>query len=837
MTRLARVPGKAALLVIALAVRSAATNAETKPYVESSPQDLIHNLPELAGIQPADSQASLNDLLRATGQSLAGMFRKFVDVSCAEDVHEMRFQSATLDGIDLREKYRYLVRALPAGSFVPLREIRMAVDTDAPAQPNPKSIFLAAPHFLEPLNYLLPQYQAQNRYLYVGRSSSGGDSFVVAFEERAGVKQPRSPTGLEGNGPVLFQGLVWIDAATFRVSRVRESFLPPMPEGPLQDIVVDSSFTPVTFSSVGVLPLPSIATVEARFTIAGTPSQNGAFHTVYRYSDYRLYGRDAPAGIAANQAPTAEDPIEQLAHVVKEDVGDLVSAESEFRAAVAFLPDSNLLRNRLGIILFKRGDIEGAIAEFRTAAELDPKDPLAHANLGDVLASRLDRAGASEQYRIASSLAPGNAAFKSRYEALSKAAAVQSEGQPNIKVDVRQVLVPVVVTDKQGHHVMGLKQSDFSILEDGKEQAIAAFSVENTGLVSPSAANPSEPAGTPSPDVAPAKPQPANAPRVARHYLICIDTLHLLPPDFFYMRKALKKLFAQETSGDADYALIGLGAHLTVVQDTTTDPAKVLASIDSKAFESLLMQGRTTSSEAELADFRRLLNEVSSVCSSGGKECDIRKRELPPRAAQLKEMDRSYTTAFLKEFRDVIENLSKAPGRRSVVLISDGFELIPGKDAVTLLTAYFPEARDLALSVNEPLTNLFDPIVRLASANNIPLYTIDARGLEADPTYGGSRSGPPRPMVQRAEAEIALDASGTLETFSSATGGAAYRNDNDLLNGMERAFADGRQYYVLAYVSSNRAEDGKFRSITVTVRNKNLKASYKRGYWADAKAN
>jgi hypothetical protein len=54
----------------------------------------------------------------------------------------------------------------------------------------------------------------------------------------------------------------------------------------------------------------------------------------------------------------------------------------------------------------------------------------------------------------------------------------QPSAGPVIRVDVRQVLVPVIVTDGKGHHITGLKASDFHILEDGVAQEIAAFSTD-----------------------------------------------------------------------------------------------------------------------------------------------------------------------------------------------------------------------------------------------------------------------------------------------------------------------------------------------------------------------
>jgi hypothetical protein len=37
------------------------------------------------------------------------------------------------------------------------------------------------------------------------------------------------------------------------------------------------------------------------------------------------------------------------------------------------------------------------------------------------------------------------------------------------------VLIPTLVTDKSGNHITGLKQEDFTVLENGGEQKIATF--------------------------------------------------------------------------------------------------------------------------------------------------------------------------------------------------------------------------------------------------------------------------------------------------------------------------------------------------------------------------
>ena len=84
----------------------------------------------------------------------------------------------------------------------------------------------------------------------------------------------------------------------------------------------------------------------------------------------------------------------------------------------------------------------------------------------------------------------------------------------------------------------------------------------------------------------------------------------------------------------------------------------------------------------------------------------------------------------------------------------------------------------------------------------------------------------------RVERDGAAARGNTLAEIAEATGGTAFHDSNDLLGGLQRAFADGRDYYTIAYVSGNANLDGKFRAITVQVRDRKVVVNAKRGYWA-----
>jgi VWFA-related protein len=168
-----------------------------------------------------------------------------------------------------------------------------------------------------------------------------------------------------------------------------------------------------------------------------------------------------------------------------------------------------------------------------------------------------------------------------------------------------------------------------------------------------------------------------------------------------------------------------------------------------------------------------------------------------------------------------------------MVLLSDGFQLVPGKQAFELLDAYFPETRSSLRTVDR-MTDL-ESVLRLAANMNIPIYTIDSRGLYGQGYFDASNPGSASrlaPKVLGIMNTVASEAGDTLSEIAAASGGTAFKNSNDIFAGLERAFADGRQYYVLAYVPVNANPDGKFRAISVRMRDGKLSVNAKRGYWA-----
>jgi VWFA-related protein len=864
----------AVLLWSLVALRAApleAQPAQSRAFIECDREELIRAVPELASMQFESTQDRLPGLLAPAAENLEGMFVRLVDVAATEQIHEMRFEDGA-ESPGRWETYRYLVRRLAEGLPEPFTELRVGPDPNAPT-PAPADGFLVIAHFEKLLRYLLPQYRQDSRFRYLGRVQEAGQGSwlgLVAFAQRADSVQPLGNIQLRGGRIATMQGLVWIDEATHRIVRLRVDLTERIEGSPFETLSTDIAFVAVKFPSID-----SALWLPARVTIHG--QEEGAdLHTVHRYSDYQLDGRGAPAATMVATASGADDPWEMLDRGISlgrenklpESIallrgalrlnpemaaaryhlaaslrvaGDFAGAEDALREALRRAPESGPTHNLLGLILFKRGDVAGAVAELRASLQLQPKDAIVHFNLARVL-EKVDAKSALDEYRVASTLAPDNAAIKVGYEQFERAAtaaAEQAATGATIKVEVRQVLVPVVVRDKEGHQVSGLTQADFHVFEDGVEQKISSFAVENAGVGSavPAATGSKPPpaAGGVTSPAPPAQTQPA-ARVVRRTYLICIDSLNSKFANIVHVRAALSKLFAAELAGDAQYMVVAIGARTQVMQGLTTDPAEVLKAIESKDFQKLFLASRASSMEQDLQEFLRALDRTIIACDKRDPICDSMMRALQAQASGLASEERAYTLAFLDQFHHIVEELARGTGRRTIVLCSDGFQLVPGKDLLDLLRAAFSGSR-IQTPLIEQMNDL-GPVLHLAANHNIQVYTIDSRGLYTQGYFDVENAGSTARGGTIGAAEIgvmndnARAASDTLSLIAETTGGTAFRNSNDIFAGLERAFADGRQYYELAYASSNSNLDGTFRAISVQVGDSKLSVLAKRGYWA-----
>ncbi len=303
---------------------------------------------------------------------------------------------------------------------------------------------------------------------------------------------------------------------------------------------------------------------------------------------------------------------------------------------------------------------------------------------------------------------------------------------PTIKSNVREVQVPVIVTDKAGRYITYLDRKDFIVLEDGVPQNIVDF--RRSAVTAPSKADDSATAAAAG-TVSAARPADLSPKRT---YLICLDTLHSSFGDFTRARNALKKFFAEEKPSDSQYALMALGLNLHVVVDSTRNPEAILNALESKNLLKTIHDSEASNIAFELDRFAGLVehwcggcqctNPFMDMVSLSGDSCAGLKQQVE--ASALSFPNRAYVTnrGFLDQLRALVTAMTTMPTRRTVLLLSDGFNRFAGQEFYDILQSFHVADSSLKFNARDLQPEL-ERILRLAVRYDVRFYTIDSRGL------------------------------------------------------------------------------------------------------------
>jgi VWFA-related protein len=388
--------------------------------------------------------------------------------------------------------------------------------------------------------------------------------------------------------------------------------------------------------------------------------------------------------------------------------------------------------------------------------------------------------------------------------------AQEQNAVPAFPSRVEVVTLDVVVVDKQGRALSGLAAADFTVFEDGRPQVVVAF--EAVDLKAGPVAVPA--AGLPGL----ASPQPAPS-RSQRAFVFLIDDLGL---DFGPVSGA-KKAIAQwlntrawptddvtilTTSGDLSWNdrvatgredLLGI---LGRVQGIRPKAQFVLS--EGEAYQLLETAAGHPPRESSLGAITLMDRLMKRAATAGA--CALSDCEFVVRTTARETHDRFVrsTRAVLASVERLSRFLAPRPGRKSIVVFSEGF------------------ARGMRRGEE-------DAALRASQAANTAVHLVDARGLVADALSSAEFKGAPDPIdvgLQTFDGGI-LDGAYLAE----ATGGRILRNTNDLALGLERIADESSIYYRLGY-QPEKAPDGQWRKLKVEVRRRKVEARARRGYYA-----
>jgi VWFA-related protein len=411
--------------------------------------------------------------------------------------------------------------------------------------------------------------------------------------------------------------------------------------------------------------------------------------------------------------------------------------------------------------------------------------------------------------------------------AVAPALVAQTSSPPVFPTEAGLVTVDVVVTDGHGAPVRGLGQEDFVVSEDGAPQTLQVFEAIDRAV--PRGATPEAPAPGRRESVSTnARPEGRARPAL----LIIFDELHLSPASVEPARRRLREMDWGEALGGADVYLASAAGGAVWAVSLPEDADGFRAALERFRARRSPEVRRMTDYEAFLiaarhdertlvAVYRRYLNEGFLVDPNvpgyqpqrAGQPTDAQ-RELPPMGrsavqaeAELRWRDvRVRRTETLRRLTRLLRGLAGSPGRKAILLVSEGFVLDSAES----------ERRELVEAAREARASLYlvDPRQGLGLANEVEARdAIDIR----DSTQAAL--GAPR------------DAEGT-EAVVYETGGQVLRSLPSLGEALRAIGAELRTYYLLGYSPPSGRADGRYHRLKVEVRREGLRISARPGYYA-----
>ena len=375
--------------------------------------------------------------------------------------------------------------------------------------------------------------------------------------------------------------------------------------------------------------------------------------------------------------------------------------------------------------------------------------------------------------------------------------------QDVVRLSITLVQLDVVVTDKSGKHVTDLLPEDFEVLEDGKPQKITNFSYINIANAAPVV--------TPDPD-APAVPVKPDSSNVRRTIALVVDDLGLSFESTANVQDALRKFVDEQMQPGDLVAIVRTGAGIGALQQFTTDKRLLRAAIERVKWNSFGRGG--------IGAFSVIAGPRTTESADEGQGADAKTPfDVGPDEAFRNQI---FSVGTLGAINYVVRGLRQLPGRKSVILFSDGFRLEPEDDR--------------GRQVIDALTQLTDQ----ANRASVVIYTVDARGLQvpllnAQDDLRGLSAEEIDNRVQARSAQI-TDSQHTLNYLAQRTGGFPILNTNKIDQGVEQVLQDQMGYYLVGYVPNETTfQRGlgpvRFRKLEIRVKRPGLTARTRSGFY------
>lgn len=372
-----------------------------------------------------------------------------------------------------------------------------------------------------------------------------------------------------------------------------------------------------------------------------------------------------------------------------------------------------------------------------------------------------------------------------------------SPQEPNdidvVKISTNLVQIDAVVTDGRGNHVTDLRADEVEMLEDGRPQKISDFSYIKIVRPEPRAANPSETSGT----AAAGPRRQLRREEVQRTLALVVDDLRMSHDSVRFTKEALKRFLDEQVLPNDLVAIIRTAGGTGSLQQFTSDKQQLYAAVD------------------KLKWVPRIGNDAQAFQTIKQETLSVPEKNMLDNTNELDDLNQMRKDLFavgtLGALNYLINGLSEMPGRKAIVLFSDGFQVFNPSEP----------------SGSSRILNSLQLLLDHANRASVVINTIDVRGL---PTLGLTAADntwnlTPQQVEERLNQRRAMffETQSGLNYLAAQTGGLAIRNTNDMSGGVKRILDDQAGYYLIAYRPDDATFDDekgrtKFHHLTLKVK-------------------
>jgi len=360
--------------------------------------------------------------------------------------------------------------------------------------------------------------------------------------------------------------------------------------------------------------------------------------------------------------------------------------------------------------------------------------------------------------------------------------AQQQDDEEVVRISSELVQTDVMVFDKSGKFVDGLKPDQFELKVDGKPQPISFFDRIESGTVNEDAQLAAARGTKTSADKGAALPLDRG-----RTVVFFVDDLHLSPSSYSRIHKTLLRFIDKDIGQNDEAAVISASGQIGFLQQFTENKAVLRAAasrLSARSNNTRDLQNPPMTEAHALAIGRgdssvRDFFVSAAMRETPGISRQMATSQVESRASIITIQSQHIAVNTLASLHSMVRNSSQIPGRKVFFFISDGF-LVDDRDG--------------------NLRNWMLRITDAAARAGVVIYTLDAQGLRtSNADASSSVAFDPGGRLSSVNNSEISDMQSPLHRLAGETGGRALVNTNALDRAVVGALKETSLYYLLAW--------------------------------------